>query len=64
VPLSDAFKDREGDGGADRGRDVNQLGYAQVATNAAGFLGAFAVLGSTVVGTDQVVSRMSRLTGI
>lgn len=39
--------------------DVNQLGYVQVATNAAAFLTAFAVLGSTVVATDRAAARFT-----
>ena len=39
--------------------DVNQLGYLQVTTNAAGFLTAFAVLGSTVVATDRAAARIA-----
>lgn len=39
--------------------DVNQLGYLQVTTNAAGFLTAFAALGSTVVATDRAAARLA-----
>lgn len=39
--------------------DVNLLGYVDVTANAAGFLAAFALLGTTVVGTDRAVGRLA-----